>query len=179
MVHDDAVTKEFLERLRNYPMDGSFDAALHLAVAVHVGQTDKANAPYAHHAIRVGCAARAIGGDDAGIVGLLHDSKEDSKLVTDELLRWRGFTELHIEAINLLRRSPDQTLEAKISEILDLEEGSPVGDIVRIVKFCDTDDNSNIHRFANPTEHQRRRCEYYKQQRQRLFEYLHQHGLVL
>lgn len=179
MVHDDAATKAFMKRLRNCPMDGSFEAALHLAVAAHDGQTDKAGVPYAHHVIRVGFAARAIGGEDAGIVGVLHDSKEDSVLVTDELLRWRGFTDLHIEAITLLQRPAGQTLETKIDEILNLPEDSRVGDIVRIVKFCDTGDNSNIHRFANPTDHQRRRCENYRKQRQRLFEYLHLHGFVL
>lgn len=160
-----------------FPRTGSFETALHIAAHVHANQVDKAGAPYLHHVLRVGYSALLFG-NDPGIVGILHDVLEDTQAVTTDHLLYCGFTTDHILALQHLRRPPDQRLEDAVTELLTLDLFERHNVIALQVKLCDTRDNANIARFENPTTHQKRRCEYYWQQSQRLLLHLRHHGLV-
>src|SRR4051812_49066425 len=80
-------------------------AALQIAVSAHRGQLDKSGQPYILHPLRV---MAGVDGDDAKIVGLLHDVVEDTDVTLDDL-RAPGFSEAVLAAMMLLTHEKSDT----------------------------------------------------------------------
>jgi (p)ppGpp synthase/HD superfamily hydrolase len=78
--------------------------AIEIAVLAHSGQTDKAGAPYILHPLRV---MFALQGNDAQIVGVLHDVVEDCPGWTFDRLRAEGFSQTVLRALASVTRNED------------------------------------------------------------------------
>ena len=74
-----------------------------VARRAHVGQVDKAGAPYIHHVARV---AASVDGEDAQAVAWLHDVLEDTP-VTAATLLGVGFSVPVVRAVEILTRRPE------------------------------------------------------------------------
>lgn len=116
------------------------EQAIELAAKAHRGQVDKAGKPYILHPIRVmqHCAPDT----DAMIVGVLHDTIEDT-FVTEELLLEMG-TPVHIvDAIHLLTRREEDTYKEFVERIAK-------NPLARKVKIKDLEDNMSKERNPPP-----------------------------
>lgn len=120
--------------------------AILLAETTHEGQEDKANtSPYIEHCKRVMHALEPYR-ETVQIVGILHDTIEDT-WITPEYLRGSGYLEEIIEAILSVSKS-DQ--DASYETLIYRSKNNPIG---RIVKLADNLDNSNERRLeALPDE---------------------------
>lgn len=78
------------------------ERAIEIAVEAHRGQMDKAGKLYILHPLRVMLRGKT---QDEMIVGILHDTVEDTP-VTLELLRREGFSEAVLEAISCITKEP-------------------------------------------------------------------------
>lgn len=120
--------------------------AILLAETAHEGQKDKANAsPYIEHCKRVMHALEPYG-ETVQIVGILHDTIEDT-WITPEYLRENGCSEEIIETILSVSKS-DQ--DASYETLIYRSKNNSIG---KIVKLADNLDNSNERRLeALPDE---------------------------
>jgi (p)ppGpp synthase/HD superfamily hydrolase len=134
-----------------WTMPGSLDRALAIAKAAHMGQVDKAGAPYISHPMRV-CAA--LDRVDEKIVGLLHDVVEDAPGWTFDRLRREGFSELVVAAVDALTRRPDESYSA----FIDRAKANP---LARVVKLADLADNSDRTRLTHIGEREEKRLAKY------------------
>ena len=112
-----------------------------IALIAHLGQTDKAGAPYIAHPRRVAESLAAHGYPEHVIAaGWLHDVLEDS-LVTAETLRAAGIDGRTVEVVALLTRSSDvepADYYARIREDSDAQA----------VKRADIRDNADPERLS-------------------------------
>lgn len=116
--------------------------AREIAEKAHEGQTRKNGEPYINHAIRVSEAA-AVYGQDAAIVGMLHDVIEDSDKFTFDDLRMMGFSENVLWALSLCTHADSETYLKYILEIVKYCNDTTAGGIARRVKLADLEDNLN------------------------------------
>ena len=119
-----------------------YDKALLIAKRAHAGQKDKAGQDYILHPIRV--AERC---DDplAKIVALLHDTIEDSN-VTADYLRKEGFREEIVEAVLAVTRREGEDYD-------DYVRRAAQNELSRMVKRADLEDNMDIRRLPELTNH--------------------------
>ncbi|MBP0019585.1 MAG: GTP pyrophosphokinase [Cyanobacteria bacterium SBLK] len=117
------------------------EKAIALAKKAHAGQIDKAGKPYINHPLRV---MTALEGLDEKIVGVLHDTIEDSDLTLADLDRF-GFPDSIIQAIDSLSKRPQENYDDYLTRVM----GNP---LALKVKIADMTDNANLNRIANPTE---------------------------
>jgi (p)ppGpp synthase/HD superfamily hydrolase len=117
----------------------TLDRAVALAAQAHLGQTDKAGAPYILHPLRVMFRCQS---ESAMMAAVLHDVVEDTSITLAEL-RSQGFSEAVISAVASLTRLPDETYEAFIVRV----QGDP---IAKEVKIADLEDNMDLRRLADP-----------------------------
>ena len=119
-----------------------YDKALLIAKRAHAGQKDKAGQDYILHPIRV--AERC---DDplAKIVALLHDTIEDSN-VTADYLRKEGFREEIVEAVLAVTRREGEDYDDYVRRAAQNELGY-------MVKRADLEDNMDIRRLPELTNH--------------------------
>ncbi len=111
--------------------------AIKIADKAHKGQTDKYNAPYIGHVMRVMNDGKTI---DEKIVGILHDVVEDCPKYDLDYLRGQGFPEYILFAISCLSKlDPNETYDDFIKRI----EQSP---LAVAVKINDLKDNMDIKR---------------------------------
>ena len=113
----------------------TIDKALQIAARAHEGQKDKDGSPYILHALRV---MLGVEGEDAQIVGVLHDAIEDTAVTVDDL-RQAGFDEKIIAAVQLVTHRKDEPY----AEYVIRCKGN---DIARRVKLSDLRDNSRLER---------------------------------
>jgi (p)ppGpp synthase/HD superfamily hydrolase len=112
------------------------ELALQIAVKAHAGQTDKSGEPYIFHPIRVmaRCAT-----EEARIVGLLHDTVEDTD-VTFTDLKSAGFPDHLLASLRLVTHEDgmpyDDYIDAMMHDPIAVE-----------VKLADLEDNSDIRRL--------------------------------
>jgi hypothetical protein len=113
----------------------TIEKALRIAAQAHEGQRDKEGQPYVLHSLRV---MMKLQGEDAQIVGVLHDVVEDTSVTLDDL-RAAGFSEAVLAAVSLVTH----------------DKGEPYADyvvrckgnaIARRVKLADLEDNSRLDR---------------------------------
>ena len=109
--------------------------ALEIATLAHKGQVDKAGKDYINHPITVSSYCKTY---EAKIVGLLHDTVEDTDITLDYLKNY--FTEDILEAIKLVTKSYPLDINQYYKNI----RGNP---IAREVKIADLTHNMDLSRF--------------------------------
>jgi (p)ppGpp synthase/HD superfamily hydrolase len=119
----------------------TIERAIALAALAHVGQVDKAGAPYILHPLRV---MLRLEGMEERIVAALHDVVEDSDW-TLERLRNEGFSEIILQAIDAVSRRPDEDYNEFIVRASKNSIGSRV-------KLADLEDNSDLSRLTEVTD---------------------------
>lgn len=113
-----------------------------LARRAHAGQVDKSGADYILHIERVANLVRGIlDSEDAIAAAWLHDVLEDNSDITADQLREVGISEATIEAVELLTKRPETSLEEYFAGI----RSNP---IARAVKVADLTDNTSPARMA-------------------------------
>jgi (p)ppGpp synthase/HD superfamily hydrolase len=108
----------------------TLEKAIAIAASADAGVKDEQGEPYVLHPLRV---MLGLQGENAQIVGVLHDVVEDTDVSLDEIRR-HGFSEEIIEALALVTHGDDQPYSEYV--ILCKEN-----DIAREVKFADLRDN--------------------------------------
>ena len=136
-----------------------YDKAMQIATRVHAGQHDKVGKDYILHPLRV--ADRCVS-SKAKIVALLHDTIEDTD-VTEEYLRQQGFPDDIVDAVMSVTRREGEDYEAFIRRAA----ANPIG---RQVKIADLEDNMDIRRLPDISDHDVVRLRKYLQ----AWYYLHQ-----
>ena len=131
---DDAA--EAFERLVARWLPGR--AAL-IAAEAHLGQFDKAGAPYIYHPMQLAVSTRAA---DERVVALLHDVLEDTPWTLDALAR-EGFGASTLRALDALTRRSEESYEAFIARIARDRLASRV-------KLLDLAHNSDVSRLPGP-----------------------------
>lgn len=112
------------------------ELALQISVKAHSGQTDKAGEAYIFHPIRVmgRCST-----EEAKIVGLLHDTVEDTDVTFEDLKR-SGFPEHILASLRLVTHEKEVPYDDYINAMMH--------DKVAVeVKLADLEDNSDIRRL--------------------------------
>lgn len=118
------------------------ETAIELAALAHRGQVDKKGQPYILHPLRV---MQHCGPDhDAMIVGVLHDTIEDT-FVTEELLLDKGFSVEVVEAVYALTRRDGETYKEFIRRVA-------TNPMARRVKIKDLEDNMSKERNMPPVD---------------------------
>ena len=108
------------------------ERAIALACYAHDGQKDKGGQPYILHPIR---AMLQMKDDTSRIVAVLHDAVEDSKgRVTLATLRDSYFSDLIVDAVDVLTRRKDEAYESYITRIV-------LNPVALEVKIADVRDN--------------------------------------
>ena len=125
--------------------------AIEIANRAHMGQVDKAGAPYILHPLRV---MMTRDNEIERICAVLHDVIEDSDVTFDNLRR-EGFSEEIIEVLNCITKRAGESYDDFINRILGNETACRV-------KLADLCDNMNISRIKNPTEQDEERIKKYK-----------------
>lgn len=115
--------------------------AIKIADKAHKNQTDKYDAPYIGHVMRVMNYGKTF---DEKIVGVLHDVVEDCPEYDFEFLKNEGFPEYILFAIKCLTKlTPEENYE----DFIKRTEKSPLS---IAVKLNDLRDNMDLRRFNRP-----------------------------
>jgi (p)ppGpp synthase/HD superfamily hydrolase len=119
------------------------EKAIGIAYHAHKDKTDKAGVPYILHPLRVMNDLEDI---EDKIVGVLHDTVEDT-YVTEDLLIREGFPTHLINAVMSVTRFQGETYK----EFIQRAKKNPIG---RRVKIADMRDNSDLFRMHDlPDKH--------------------------
>ena len=113
----------------------TLEKAISIAATAHDGQKDKVGQPYILHPLRV---MQNVEGDEAKIVGILHDVVEDTN-VTLEDLRRAGFSEAVLDAVNCVTHTDDESY-------VDYVIRCKFNPVARAVKLADLQDNAQLSR---------------------------------
>lgn len=114
----------------------TLERAISLAAEAHAGQTDKAEAPYILHLLRVMLQQES---EDAMVAAVLHDLVEDTDH-TFEDLEAKDFPNRVIDALRHLTKRNDETY----SEFAARAGSHP---LARRVKIADLEDNMDVTRL--------------------------------
>lgn len=131
--------------------------AIAFAMQAHMGQVDKAGAPYILHPLRVMAAQNSAA---TRIVAVLHDVFEDSDMKPSDMIfddgeRLGEYTgEDILCALESLTRRPGEKYDAYLERVA----ANPIG---RKVKIADLFDNARLDRFSQPTQKDQERCAKY------------------
>lgn len=116
------------------------EKAIAIAVEAHRGQIDKAGKSYILHPLRVMLRGK---NDNEMIVGILHDTVEDTP-VTIEMLRLEGFSEEILTALSCITKEQGEDYGHFINRVL-------TNPLATQVKLYDMEDNMNRDRLPFPT----------------------------
>ncbi len=116
------------------------EKAIEIAVEAHRGQLDKAGKIYILHPMRVMLRGT---NDTERIVGILHDTVEDTP-VTIDMLRKEGFPENVLAALQCITKQHNEDYGHFIERILQ-------NPLATQVKLYDIEDNMNRERIPYPT----------------------------
>lgn len=119
----------------------SIEQAIAFAATKHMGQVDKANAPYILHPLRVMMNVSTI---QQKIVAVLHDVLEDTNTTVDELYELGCDNEI-VEAILALTKLKGESRTEAAKRTLQ-------NPIARVVKIADITDNMDLSRIHSPTD---------------------------
>lgn len=114
----------------------TLEDAILLAAQAHRGQVDKVGQPYILHLLRV---MLRLDGEQAQIVGVLHDLVEDTSYTFADL-RAMGYAEELVQALDCLTRRSTESYE----EFIERASANP---LARRVKRADLEDNMDIRRL--------------------------------
>lgn len=126
------------------------ERAILIAAQAHLGQRDKAGAPYILHPLRM---MMRMESEAAMIAAVLHDVVEDSDW-TLERLRGEGFSEEVLQAVDCLTNRDGETYDEFIARVR-------ASAIARQVKIADLEDNMNVKRIGEMTPKDLARIEKY------------------
>jgi (p)ppGpp synthase/HD superfamily hydrolase len=130
----------------------NLDRAIEIAKDAHSGQVDKAGAPYVGHPLRV---MAAVHGEEAKIVGVLHDVVEDCPEWTFDRLKAEGFSDTVLQGLASVAKIEGEDYPDFIARAAR----NPLGNAV---KRADLTDNLDLSRIPHPTERDRQRIDKYK-----------------
>ena len=130
----------------------TLERAIAIAAEAHAGQTDKAGAPYILHPLRV---MLGVASNEERIVAVMHDVCEDCLEWNLDRLRYEGFSDAVIVALELVTKRDGEDYEAFVRRAA----ANPIG---RSVKLADLRDNCDLSRIAAPTERDFQRIEKYQ-----------------
>lgn len=119
----------------------SIEQAIAFAATKHMGQVDKANAPYILHPLRVMLSVPTI---QQKIVAVLHDVLEDTNTTVDELYELGCDNDI-VEAILALTKLKGESRTEAAKRTLQ-------NPIARVVKIADINDNMDLSRIHSPTD---------------------------
>jgi len=126
------------------------EKAIAIAVNAHVGQVDKAGAPYILHPLRMMHRAET---DTERIVAVLHDVVEDTAVTADDLRR-EGFPDEIMGALECVTKRAGETYDASLARAAS-------NPIARRVKLADLEDNMDVRRLQTVTERDAKRLSKY------------------
>lgn len=129
----------------------SIEQAIAFAATKHMGQVDKANAPYILHPLRVMMNVSTI---QQKIVAVLHDVLEDTNTTVDELYELGCDNDI-VEAILALTKLKGESR----TEAAKCTLQNP---IARVVKIADINDNMDLSRIHSPTDKDFKRIKEYQ-----------------
>jgi (p)ppGpp synthase/HD superfamily hydrolase len=115
----------------------TLENAILLAAQSHLGQQDKAGAPYILHPLRVMMRCRT---PEAMIAAVLHDVVEDTP-VTLAQLREQGYPEAVVAAVACLTKAEGEDYDTFVARV----KADP---IATEVKIADIEDNMDIRRLT-------------------------------
>lgn len=116
------------------------EKAIEIAVEAHRGQLDKAGKIYILHPMRVMLRGQT---EDEMIVGILHDTVEDTPITID-MLRKEGFSDTILDAIDCISKKKGEAYGDFIHRVL-------TNPLAAKVKLYDLEDNMNRDRIPYPT----------------------------
>jgi len=116
--------------------------AIIIATNAHMGQFDKAGAPYILHPLRVMMRMPTI---DGKIVAIFHDVIEDTAVTLKDLI-FEGFTDKVVCAIDSMTRCKNEAYDAYLNRVISDKLTSEC-------KLEDMRDNSNIYRLHKIAKH--------------------------
>lgn len=127
------------------------EKAIEIAVEAHRGQIDKAGKIYILHPMRVMLRGQ---NEPEQIVGILHDTVEDTP-VTIDMLRTEGFSAEILAALCCITRKKSENYAHFIERVL-------TNPLATQVKLYDIEDNLNRDRIPYPTQRDIARFEKYQ-----------------
>lgn len=160
----DAATGELLRTIREWLPGRS----VMLAAEAHLGQVDKAGAPYIHHPLRLMLRAETV---EEQMTAVLHDVVEDSRWTLERLAR-EGFEEGVVRALDHLTKRDGEDYEAFIERVAEDR-------LATRVKLLDLRDNADLGRIPDPTEEDHARAAKYLRAIARLEDELERRALYI
>ena len=142
--------------------------AVMLAARAHLGQYDKAGAPYVLHPLRLMMKAQTL---EEKLVAVLHDVVEDSRWSIEGLAR-EGFSPSVIRALDHLTKREGESYE-------DFIERVATDRLATRVKLLDLEDNADASRIPTPTEHDLERIARYRRALARLEDELEKRSIEI
>ena len=138
----------------------TLERAIAIALDAHIGQVDKAGAPYVLHPLRV---MLSLTSPEDRMAGVLHDVVEDGghRGWTLDALRKEGFPGSVIEAVDAVTKRLDENAEGwePYERAIRRAAGNP---IARRVKLADLTDNLDVTRITSPSEKDLKRLDRYR-----------------
>jgi len=116
------------------------EKAIDLAVNAYADQTDKGNATYIRHPLRV---MEAVDTEPERIVAVLHDVVEDADYSLENIEK--EFGEEISDAVDALTRRDDESY-------MDFIDRSAANQIAKKVKIADIEDNMDLTRLDSVSE---------------------------
>ena len=132
--------------------------AVAIAAEAHLGQYDKAGAPYIEHPLRLMMRAKT---DEERMVAVLHDVVEDSDAWTLEALEREGFPRRVVRAVGHLTKRPGEDYARFIERVAEDR-------LATRIKLLDLEDNSDPSRLREDGEETRARMAKYRRAIERL-----------
>lgn len=131
--------------------------AVAIAAEAHLGQYDKAGAPYIEHPLRLMMRAKT---DEERMVAVLHDVVEDSEWTLEALTK-EGFPRRVVRAIGALTKREGERYEAFLDRVAEDR-------LATRVKLLDLEDNADPSRPLDDSEQTRARLAKYQRALERL-----------
>lgn len=129
----------------------NYHKAYEIASVAHIGQKDKGGYPYIQHPIAV---ASMFQEEEEKIVAILHDVVEDT-LITLEYLKFEGFSDVVIRAIDSLTRVANETYQEYLIRVKE-------NDLATTIKIKDIEHNMDLSRIPKPTKRDLLRIQKYR-----------------
>lgn len=129
----------------------TLENAILLAARMHLGQKDKAGAPYVLHPLRVMLRMRT---EHEMMAAVLHDVVEDTP-VTRADLEAEGYPREVVEAVDCLTAREGESYDAFIERVR-------TNAIATAVKIGDLEDNMDLRRIRDPQEKDLQRIAKYR-----------------
>lgn len=130
------------------------EKCLKFAYIKHKGQVDKANVNYIYHPIKV---ASYFNSEHLVVVSLLHDVLEDTNTTINDLFLL-GLSNDEINDIMLVTKKNNERYEGYLKRFSKSINALKV-------KSSDSNHNSMLDRFVNPTKYDYEKCDLYRTKR--------------